>query len=705
MSFTEILNLSICASWLVLAIALLRLLLNRAPKSLHCALWTLVALRLMLPVSIESPLSLIPSREVVPQQYLVMESEELQSPAQLELITNPLFDAPVTIDTETTVDRLQHWDLFATVVWLGGMGAMSIYALYSYLSLRLRVRMSLRLRENIQECDQIDTPFILGLLRPRIYLPSGLDEITKAHVLAHENAHLKRLDHLWKPLGFLLLTVHWFNPIMWLGYFLLCRDIELACDERVIRNLDRASVRSYSEALVRCTVSHRSSALCPLAFGEVGVKGRIRAMLRYQKPRVRMLLLAGIAVLLLALCFLTDPIIPENSLDKILAQEDSLVLSVSETTLRLEIPKDALPENVLNGKTHSFSSAPIHLLEYDNTRLSITQARMMGDELAITIKLDHAFPDTGSILLHRHPFKDGADLHVRPAHYDVTDAVTCYGNALTLRGIGADFFCVGINMEVWNQAREYVRIQLEGLYNLRYSFEPQPVVVDSTTIYTLEADPLLGPRFQLNPDGTFHFSENPLSSYLGVGSYTLKNNQLVMKTDDGNFTWSFSMQDGDLFFDAEHSSIIRWYPDLKNLQTLPNGVRFVQSPVYPNEVEILLDTICSSPAQSSNPGDYIREHIGEYNQLLEHPLETVSYCFGQFAKGNQIDLRGHIMAMACQEIIGKTELALSDTGYMTGQDWFDSFADYALNLREQIGTEDLAKFRPWLAMALEILGI
>ena len=235
MSFTDILNLSISASWLVLAVMAARLVLKQAPKALHCWLWALVAFRLLCPISIESSLSLIPSREIIPHDYLVMEPNdtEFSRPATLDLVANPVYDATVSIDIEPTVDRVQHWDMIGTVIWLAGMGAMGIYAAYSYLSLRLRVRMAIRTDRRVFECDEVDTPFILGLLRPRIYLPSGMDDPTRTHVLAHENAHLKRLDHIWKPLGFALLAVHWFNPLLWLAYALLCRDIELACDERL----------------------------------------------------------------------------------------------------------------------------------------------------------------------------------------------------------------------------------------------------------------------------------------------------------------------------------------------------------------------------------------------------------------------------------------------------------------------------------------
>ena len=198
MTFTSILNLSISASWLVLAVIAVRLVLKKAPKALHCALWALVAFRLLCPVSIESDLSMIPSREVLPESYLYLEPREPQfrEPAQLQIVTNPNFSAPVEIEIDTTVDRVQHFDILATVLWLAGVGAMGLYAAFRWLSLRLRLRMAARVRGNVWECDDISSPFILGLLRPRIYLPAGLDEETRSHVLAHENAHLKRLDHL-----------------------------------------------------------------------------------------------------------------------------------------------------------------------------------------------------------------------------------------------------------------------------------------------------------------------------------------------------------------------------------------------------------------------------------------------------------------------------------------------------------------------------
>ena len=248
MTFTQVLNVSVSASWLVLGILLLRLALKKAPRAFHCALWALVAVRLLCPFSFESSLSLVPVTQVVSEEYLTMEpAEDLSQPVSVTIVENPVYPENVTIPLNTTVDRVQNLDIYWTIAWWTGMGVMAVYALCSYLSLRLRVRYSVKLRENIWLCDDVDSPFILGILRPRIYLPSAMDPEQMPHVIAHERAHLKRLDHWWKPVGFALLTVHWFNPVMWVAYVLLCKDIELACDEAVIRNLDKSSVRQYSE--------------------------------------------------------------------------------------------------------------------------------------------------------------------------------------------------------------------------------------------------------------------------------------------------------------------------------------------------------------------------------------------------------------------------------------------------------------------------
>lgn len=307
--FLKLLNLSISASWLVLVVLALRLVLKRAPKWVNVLLWGMVALRLMLPFSIESALSLIPSAETVSPEVVQFDPAPTITSGVtiIDNAVNPSLRESFAAAPLASVNPLYVWTYLAGWVWLIGLAAMLAYALVSYLRLRRRVSASIPLRENIYVCDEVPSPFILGIVRPRIYLPSALDEAQRGSVLSHERAHLARRDHWWKPLGFALLAVYWFNPLLWLAYTLLCRDIELACDERVLRGMDAGQVKAYSSALLACSVPRRMIAACPLAFGEVGVGARVKNALRYKKPAFWVVAASVIVCIVVAVCFLTNP--------------------------------------------------------------------------------------------------------------------------------------------------------------------------------------------------------------------------------------------------------------------------------------------------------------------------------------------------------------------------------------------------------------
>lgn len=307
--FLKLLNLSISASWLVLAVLVLRLGSKRSPKWMNVLLWGIVALRLVLPFSIESALSLIPSAETVrPAAVQFDPAPTITSGVSvIDNAVNPSLSEHFAAVPGMSVNPLYVWTEIAGWVWLIGLGAMLLYALVSCLRLRRRVSVSLPIQENIYLCDAISSPFILGIVKPRIYLPSGLDEVQRQNVLAHERAHLARYDHWWKPLGFALLAVYWFNPLLWLAYALLCRDIELACDERVIRTMDASAVKTYSTVLLACSMPHKAVISCPLAFGEVGVKERVRNALHYKKPAFWIVAASAIVCIAVAVCFLTNP--------------------------------------------------------------------------------------------------------------------------------------------------------------------------------------------------------------------------------------------------------------------------------------------------------------------------------------------------------------------------------------------------------------
>ena len=275
--FLRLLHMSITAGWLILAVILLRPFLRLAPKWLSCILWAMVAVRLLCPVALKSPLSLIPG-------------EEMGS-------VSPL-----------------HFEMFpAGMIWAAGLMAMLLYVLAGFFRIRRKVQEAVPLRDNVLLCDAVETPFILGVFRPRIYLPSGIDAKQMTSVIAHEETHLKRGDHWWKPLGFGLLAIYWFHPLVWAAYILFCRDIELACDEKVIKNMDLDEKKEYSRALVESSVHRRMIMVCPLAFGGAGVRERVKNVLNYRKPALWMIGTAVMVCAAVAVCFLTNP--NENASD------------------------------------------------------------------------------------------------------------------------------------------------------------------------------------------------------------------------------------------------------------------------------------------------------------------------------------------------------------------------------------------------------
>lgn len=305
--FQKALNMSIAAGWLILAVIALRLLLRRAPKRFRLLLWAVVGLRLALPWSIESALSLIPSAQTLPEGIMLELAPVLDTGiSALNGAINPGFTAAFTPELGASANPLQVLLPIAAALWMLGAAAMLLWALVSWLSLRKRVREAVRLEENVYECE-IASPFVLGLFRPRIYLPFSLENGERELVLAHERAHITAGDHIIKPLGWLLLAAHWYNPLVWLAYALFCRDIELACDERVVRGLSLSDRADYSQALLDLSRPRGGVRACPLAFGESSVKGRVKSVLSYKKPAFWLVLLAVVVCVGAAVCFLTDP--------------------------------------------------------------------------------------------------------------------------------------------------------------------------------------------------------------------------------------------------------------------------------------------------------------------------------------------------------------------------------------------------------------
>ena len=577
--FLKILNMSIAAGWLILAVALLRFALKKAPKWVAVLLWGIVALRLVVPVSFESALSLVPSAETFSAHNIQYETPAIHSGiTALNNAVNPILGEAFAPNPAASVNPLYVWTFVVSVIWLIGVAAMLLYAVISYARIRRRVAESLPHAENIFLCDQVRSPFILGLLRPKIYLPSGLDAAAIEPVIAHERAHLVRRDHWWKPLGFLILAVHWFNPLCWLAYVLLCRDIELACDEKVIRQLDLDGKKRYSTALLACSTGRRLATVCPLAFGEVGVKERVKSVLHYKKPAVWLIVVAVAACAVVTVCFATNP------------------KQAPSQAQRVEALREKYPE----------------------------------------------YFDLGT-------FK-------------------------------------GLELYVWQMAENDYRFGLMPGTN-RVKTEEEILALPGASA---EEMALILSTYEIEDENIF------ITPFLHpASSYMLPEDQ-----------WT----------DPEYTANIRAMLGLDGASTGPSPEAAAPPPVAPNGLDdtdkvigSLLETICSSPAQSSNPGDYIAAHPTEYRELTDYGQYTLQYCFARFEAGGETGLAGHVMWSLCRDIAASWG---EDLGIFTAplssvppeQQWYDAFKTYALNLLAQYTEMELAEQYPASYLLLDMLG-
>lgn len=306
--FLKILNMSFSATWLIFAVMFVRFLLKKSPKFISAALWGLVAFRLISPWSIKSVVSLIPSAKPIPEDIVYSPSPSVNSGFEsVDNVINPIISQNLAPQIGESVNPVQVLLFVCSIIWITGIAAIVIFSLFSYIRLSIKLKESVELAEGIYRCDGIATPFIIGVFKPKIVLPSSIDAEQAKYVTAHEKAHLKRFDHLQKLLGYMLLTIHWFNPICWIAYKLFCADIELACDEKVIKEFDTDDKKQYSKTLFELSVSRKTVYSYPLAFGEVAVKDRIRNILNYKKPGFWIIVVSVVAAVLLTVLFITDP--------------------------------------------------------------------------------------------------------------------------------------------------------------------------------------------------------------------------------------------------------------------------------------------------------------------------------------------------------------------------------------------------------------
>ena len=524
--FLNLVNISITASYIAIAVTVFRFLLKKAPKKYTCILWLLVAFRLILPNSdnmfiFTSIFSLIPSTEVLPNTLIDNTSPQFNINVGVEQIDKRInafldnrYAEGVTVPTNTGSSLMNILGFVWIIVCIG----ILIYAVGSYIYLHRKTRASICVKGNTFICDYISTPFILGIIRPKILLPSTLAEEEKKYVIAHEKAHLKRLDHIWKPLGFVLLAFHWFNPIMWISYILFCRDIELACDESVIKAMNSNDKRAYTTALLNCSVPKKLLSAYPLAFGEIGVKERIKAVLKYKKPAVITSILAVILCIVTALCFLANP---------------------KKTTLIEEFDE--------------LQSSDIYSIDFDDGNVFSTTE----NESYIETIMD----ELNEIEMGRIPFKT-TNYNVEYKTIVLYDSDSKSYESIDESDKYWEFNFNSECNEVWigdgkNFSAIYKIYNPEKVLKLFESIEKNNNI---KSIYSDSENELTQPRIILfEQDHSFQFLYSLLSSYLNWGYYEIKDDNLILRTDDGKYIYSFKIEESGLIFDAENSTELPEY--------------------------------------------------------------------------------------------------------------------------------------------------
>lgn len=584
--FLRVVNLSIAASWLVLAVLLLRLILPRSPRWVPMLLWGLVGIRLICPLSLESVWSLIPSAQTISPTILTDSTPTVHTGfPTLNQSINPVLSQAVSSTPDATPNLLEIWLPVLAALWVLGVAVGLAYAVLGYLRLRRQLDTAVWLEDNLYQSEAVRSPFVLGLLHPRIYLPFSLDGDTLTHVAAHERTHLARRDHWWKALGFVLLCVHWFNPLMWVAYGMFCRDVELACDEAVVKNLEPKQRADYSQALLLCSVGHTTWTAGPLCFGEVSVKQRVKAVLRYRRPTFLAVTASALVCILVGVSFLTNPLAsrvlpmsgdqiadldPQWMVDEIAAMEglhDGSVLQVSTTSFEFFLTPDF----------EIRKSAVIPFFYVQNQEIYDAQLKLSADEGTYSVTTPSPGPWKDrfyNLYIYLQALKHLPQEEIRRLSPDADlYCVTLVDSAATdndERSIS--YTDQGVQpLDGW-----YLHLQVQPFYekedsgyhgtgedviDLFYGDESRTtqgsyVGTDTPGTLASNASPsgLDSPYLHLGSDGTFWWSYSMASSFATTGLYEETEDTLTLYTNQGRYAYVFRKEGDTLVYDPGAST-------------------------------------------------------------------------------------------------------------------------------------------------------
>lgn len=779
--FLSLLNRSIAAGWLILAVMILRLLLKKAPKWLPCILWGIAAVRLICPFSFESAFSLIPSGETLSRTTVMYDQrpEITSGVSALNRTLNPVIQDAFALSPGASVNPLQVWMFFGGILWVIGLAALLLYALASFWRLHVRLRESVPIEENVRLCDGVESPFILGIVRPRIYLPSDLKKEEMKYVLAHERAHLKRRDHWWKLLGYLVAAVYWFHPLVWAAYILFCRDMELACDEKVIKGMDMEGKKAYSHALVTCSVSKRRVMVCPVAFGEIGVKERVKAVLHYRKPAFWLILAAMLVCAVVAVCFLTNPrqdtykvgiTIPAGSEGGIYYSDEEISPYGNKITLwadeglgdtevvlmpsgaeneqtasseymtpgmpvKMEAEKDVwyrIGVNVSNpakedkkvyvraeGVQIRIASSTEENVKYDIIPMILVDGKYYYDTGRTSSRTDRSNEMNGEIT----STVDGSEKPMEnnqsnfgsgyPYQLGEDDTIEVYMNGKweIFEYRSGDGSLIRYQDKWYSQGDEsniLAETEDAGESSIDEAIK-KAILEKNVSFYSNTYGFACCDFLPLATEPAAENMGNHMVSYYGWALYQkYEISDEGIKDVEGSHipvVLTFEEKNGNYelkeYWEPREGSYFA--PDIRSkfpaeiaedaIDSQKFGMQQIQS-CYRQAVEFsgldtdqvigdLLETICSGPRTSSNPQDYVEAHFIEYRELLFYGEYTLRYCLNRFRQGNETGLKGHIMALVCEELMQTKGTLPADAGTAeTGQLWYDTLYAHGSNLVE-----------------------
>lgn len=574
--FLKIVNMSISASWIVLAVLLLRILLKKAPKWITVLLWGIVGIRLIFPFSIESAMSLIPSAETISPEIMTGSSHSIHTGIPIINSTvNPIINKSFTSMSETSANPLQIWIPILSIIWLMGIVILLAYTFISYWRVHRKNRTAVLLRDNLYQSENVVSPFVLGVIKPKIYLPFNMSKQDEELVIAHEEAHIRRKDNFWKPFGFIILALHWFNPLMWLGYVLFCRDVEFACDERVVKELTNEQRADYSQALLTFSVNHRMIAACPLAFGEAGIKERVKSVLNYKKPAFWIIIVSVIALIVASVCLLTNP---KKELDD---------------KLKVFLDMQVAEHNGSDESDDNFAAISYDLMKLDESDSTITvYAWILYQEYSCENGV--LTEETGSYVPTAITAKENDTTYELVEYWEPrggelfeNDIKNKFPMYLWSRAIDSRRSVYKQTAECEQMAKKYFGILENTVGDVS---EPQNIVLANTT-YRYESNNDMATLSLSATDNTGYFSYSILSDYMAYGTYEDDGTYIVLKTDDGKFKYTFKKENDTMKFVASKSSELPSYAYSSGAKAeicVPDGAVFAKEEL---EVDNAIDTI------------------------------------------------------------------------------------------------------------------